>query len=145
MNVSSAVKWAVLKSAYLQMGNVWNFSGVLTCVFSSWFVSLHSKAGLTGTLNQYWKSKALVLTVYRSMASAGLCFICTFWFVGWQRDRRAALEAAFCSETQERALRHGWRILKGDRLDIHDLAFVQALRALLFKFLVMPPPSITCT
>lgn len=48
-------------------------------VFFILIVSLHSKAGLTGALNQYWKSKALVLSVYRSMPSAGLCFICTFW------------------------------------------------------------------
>lgn len=48
-------------------------------VFFILIVSLHSKAGLTGALNQYWESKALVLSVYRSMPSAGLCFICTFW------------------------------------------------------------------
>lgn len=48
-------------------------------VFFILIVSLHSKAGLAGALNQYWESKALVLGVYRSMPSAGLCFICTFW------------------------------------------------------------------
>lgn len=48
-------------------------------VFFILIVSLHSKAGLTGTLNQYWESKVLVHSVYRSMPSAGLCFICTFW------------------------------------------------------------------
>lgn len=44
------------------------------------------------------------------------------------------MEAAFCSETQERAFRQGWRILKRDCPDIHDLVFVRAVKALLFKF-----------
>lgn len=44
-------------------------------MFSILIVSLHSKAGLTGARDQYWKSKALVLSVYRSVPSSGLGFI----------------------------------------------------------------------
>lgn len=60
-------------------------------------VSLHSKAGLTAILNQYWRSKALVLYVYRSTPSAGLCFLCTFWSLSvcCRRDWRNAIYAAF--------------------------------------------------
>lgn len=82
--------------------------GFLTCLLADgeWLlywhmffiliVSLHSKAGLTAILNQYWRSKALVLCVYRSMPSAGLCFLCTFWSLSvcWRRDWRTAIYAA---------------------------------------------------
>lgn len=66
-------------------------------VFFILIVSLHTKAGLTALLNQYWRSKALVLRVYRSLPSAGLCFFCTFWSLSvcWRRDWRTAMYAAF--------------------------------------------------
>lgn len=91
---------------YLQTGNVWNIScSINPCLFLVVISGLHSKAAFTVILNQYWRSKSLVLCVYRSIPSDGLCLLCTFWSpsVCFQRDQKAGISFAFIFswDTQE--------------------------------------------
>lgn len=92
----SGAKWTWLSTCLLA-DRKWKTFLLYWHVFFTLIVSLHSKAGLTAILNQYWRSKALVLCVYRSMPSAGLCFLGTFWSLSvcWRRDWRTAIYAAF--------------------------------------------------
>lgn len=75
-------------------------------------VGLHSTAGLWAELNQYWKSKALVLCVYRSMLSAGLCFLGTFWSPSvcpatWLENNQCCLDL-FIVQIKEGKLSLNW-------------------------------------